>query len=118
MWFWESQIVLSGPAGGWSFNVMFRKSFVDKTWILAVTMVLAAAAGRAGTFGTVVSIGGEAADLALDEPRGVLYVADFTGSRIDVISLTNYALKTSINVPNQPSSISVSADDHWLIMTN
>jgi uncharacterized protein (TIGR03437 family) len=97
---------------------MFRKPLIDKTWILAVTMVLAAAAGRAGTFGTVVSIGGEAADLALDEPRGVLYVADFTGSRIDVISLTNYALKTSINVPNQPSSISVSADDHWLIMTN
>ena len=67
---------------------MFRKLLVGKTWILAVTMVLAAAAGRAGTFGTVVSIGGEAADLALDEVRGVLYVADFTGSRIDVISLS------------------------------
>jgi uncharacterized protein (TIGR03437 family) len=118
MWFWESQIVLSGPAGGWSFNVMFRKSFVDNTRILVMTMVLAAAVGRAGTFGTVVSIGGEAADLALDEPRGVLYVADFTGSRIDVISLTNYGLKTSINVPNQPSSISVSADDHWLIIAH
>lgn len=97
---------------------MFRKPLVDKTWILAVTMVLAAAAGRAGTFGTVVSIGGEAADLALDEVRGVLYVADFTGSRIDVISLSTHTIKTSINVPNQPSSISVSFDDHWLIMTN
>jgi len=97
---------------------MFRKPGIGKMRILGLNMVLTAALGMAGTFGTVVSIGGEAADLALDEPRGVLYVADFTGSRIDVISLSNYALKTSINVPNQPSSISVSPDDHWLIMTN
>ena len=97
---------------------MFRKPGIGKTRILGLTMVLTAGLGMAGTFGTVISIGGEAADLALDEARGVLYVADFTGSRIDVISLSSYALKTSINVPNQPSSISVSPDDHWLIMTN
>jgi uncharacterized protein (TIGR03437 family) len=96
---------------------MFRMPFVDKTWILIMTMILAAA-GRAGTFGTVVPIGGEAADLALDEPRGVLYVADFTASRIDVVSLSNNTIKTSINVPNQPSSISVSFDDHWLIIAH
>ena len=35
------------------------------------------------TFGIRVPIGGEATDLALDEPRGVLYIADFTASRID-----------------------------------
>ncbi len=97
---------------------MFRKQSFGKTWMLAATMILAAAASRAGTFGTVVSIGGEASDLALDEPRGVLYVADFTASRIDVITLSNNSLKTSINVPNQPSSISVSADDHWLIIAH
>ena len=65
-------------------------------------MVLAAAAGRAGTFGTVVSIGGEAADLALDEARGVLYVADFTGSRIDVISLSTHTIRRRSTCPTSP----------------
>jgi len=36
----------------------------------------------AGTFGKVVSIGGAASDVALDEVRGVLYIADFTANRI------------------------------------
>jgi uncharacterized protein (TIGR03437 family) len=97
---------------------MFGKPYMNRSWILALAALVVAGRAWAGTFGTVVSIGGEAADLALDEPRGVLYVADFTNSRIDVISLKNYSLQTSINVPNQPSSLSVSPDDHWLIMTN
>jgi len=32
----------------------------------------------AATFGQVVAIGGQAADLALDEARGLIYVANFT----------------------------------------
>jgi uncharacterized protein (TIGR03437 family) len=97
---------------------MFRNLCFGKTWILATTMILTGAAGQAATFGKVVSIGGEASDLALDEPRGVLYVADFTGSRIDVISMATSTVKTTISVPNQPSSISVSPDDHWLIIAH
>jgi len=45
--------------------------------------------GSGGTFGQVVVIGGEAIDLALDESRGVLYIANFTANRIDVMSLAN-----------------------------
>jgi uncharacterized protein (TIGR03437 family) len=70
----------------------------------------------AGVFGTVVPIGGEGADLALDETRGVLYIADFTANRIDVMSLANGQIQTSINVPAQPSSLSVSQDGHWLLV--
>ena len=88
-----------------------------KLSIGAMTLVLAGAA-HAATFGKVVAIGGESVDLALDEPRGVLYVADFTGNRIDVISTATGAIKTVINVPNQPSSISVSWDDRWLIISH
>ena len=58
----------------------------------------------AGTFGKVVSVGGHASDLALDEGRGVLYIANFTANRIDVMSLANNTIQTSINVPPQPSS--------------
>ncbi len=75
-----------------------------------------AGAALAGTFGTVIPIGGEAVDLALDEPRGVLYVANFTSNCIDVISLSTGRIQTQINNLNNPSSISVSPDDHWLIV--
>src|ERR1700685_1423665 len=90
------------------------KSIGWKT-VLAASL---AAAAWGQTFGTVVSIGGEAADLALDETRGVLYIADFTNNTIDVMSLATNTLKTSINVAAQPSSISMSPDGHYLVATN
>jgi uncharacterized protein (TIGR03437 family) len=93
---------------------MFRKH-----WILLIASVaMMAASVRAATFGTVVPIGGEAADIALDPTRGVLYIANFTANRIDVMTLSNNTVQTSINVPNQPSSISISPDAHWLLVAN
>ncbi|MGA2213510.1 MAG: hypothetical protein ABSH31_09565 [Bryobacteraceae bacterium] len=87
-------------------------------WKILIAALFAAAAAWGQTFGTVVSIGGEAADLALDETRGVLYIADFTGNTIDVMSLATNTIKTSINVAAQPSSISMSPDGHYLVATN
>ncbi len=62
---------------------MLSKSYC---WKAALAVAFAAAAWG-GTFGKVVSIGGHASDLALDEARGVLYVANFTANRIEVMSL-------------------------------
>src|SRR5579863_5545119 len=90
------------------------KSFCWKA-VLAASIATAA---WGGTFGKVVSIGGEASDIALDPTRGVLYIANFTANRIDVMTLSNNTVQTSINVPNQPSSISVSPDGHWLLVGN
>ncbi len=90
------------------------KSYWWKT-VLAASL---AAAAWGGTFGTVVSIGGEASDLALDETRGVLYIANFTANRIDVMSLASNTVQTSINVAAQPSSIAMSPDGHYLVATN
>ena len=94
---------------------MFRKN-----WMLAIVTaaMMTAASAHAGTFGTVVPIGGTASDIALDPARGVLYIANFTANRIDVMTLSNNTIQTSINVPNQPSSISVSPDAHWLLIGN
>ena len=72
----------------------------------------------AGTFGKVVSIGGAASDVALDEPRGVLYIADFTANRIEVMSLATKTIQTSLNVIAQPSSISISPDGRWLLVAH
>src|SRR5271165_7699117 len=79
-------------------------------------MALAAGIAQAGTFGTVIPIGAEAADLALDEARGVLYTANFTANRIDVMSLSTNKIQTSVNVAAQPSCVSLSPDGHWLVV--
>lgn len=93
---------------------MFRKH-----WILALASVaMIAGSLKGGSFATVVPIGGEASDIALDPLRGVLYIANFTANRIDVMTLSNNTVQTSINVPNQPSSLSVSPDGHWLLVGN
>src|SRR5580698_3981074 len=87
-------------------------------WWKTVLAASLAVAAWGGTFGTVVSIGGEAADLALDETRGVLYIANFTANQIDVMSLATNTITTSINVAAQPSSIAMSPDGHYLVATN
>src|SRR5687767_9208294 len=72
----------------------------------------------AGTFGKVVSIGGHASDLALDEARGVLYVANFSAGVVDVVSLTEEKLQRSINVGGQPGSLAMSPDGKYLVVTH
>ncbi len=78
----------------------------------------AAAAAWGGTFGTAVAIGGHAADLALDEGRGVVYVANFTASRVDVMSTADYSIRTSYNVAPQPNAVAVSPDGQFLVVTH
>src|SRR5688572_733094 len=72
----------------------------------------------AGTFGKVVSIGGHASDLALDEARGVLYVANFTANRIEVISLADHSVQRSMNVASQPGALALSPDGKYLVITH
>ncbi len=77
-----------------------------------------AAASRGATFGDVTPIGGQAADIALDEGRGVLYVANFTAGRVDVLSLSDNTLRTSMHVPPGPSSLALSRDGRFLVVTH
>lgn len=84
---------------------------------IAVWFTLSAAAWGQ-TFGKVVAIGGHSADLALDEPRRVLYVANFTANRIEVISTDTGALDRSINVASQPSSLALSPDGRFLVVAH
>ena len=96
-----------------------ESGMLRKSWFVAVVSAfLLAGSALAGTFGKVVSIGGEASDLALDEARGVLYIANFTANRIDVMSLATNTILTSINVAAQPSSISLSPNGRWLVVTH
>ena len=87
-------------------------------WSKSVLLVSLASMAWGGTLGTVVAIGGHASDLALDEGRGVLYVANFTANRIEVVSLTDYSIQTSINVAAQPSSLALSPDSRFLLIAH
>ncbi len=71
-----------------------------------------------GAVGRVVAIGGHASDLAIDEARGVLYVANFTANRIEVMSLGDGSVQTSLNVASQPSAISLSPDARYLVVAH
>ncbi|MBL8241641.1 MAG: hypothetical protein JNM66_29720 [Bryobacterales bacterium] len=70
------------------------------------------------TVGKVVAIGGHAADLALDESRKVLYVANFTANRIEVMSLADNRIQTSINVAPNPGALALSPDGKFLVVTH
>ncbi len=72
--------------------MLTTRIFLFACWIMLVEGLMAA------PFGRVIPIGGQASDLAIDESRGVLYIANFTANRIEVMSLADGAIQTSINV--------------------
>src|SRR5580765_8422966 len=72
----------------------------------------------AATFGAVVPIGGHASDIALDESRGVLYIANFTANRIEVMSTADYSVQRSMNVAAQPGALSLSPDSKFLLVAH
>ncbi len=82
-----------------------------------LSILLATAAGAA-TLGTVVPIGGHASDIALDEERGVVYVANYTANRIEVISTRTQSIERSINVAAQPAALALSPDRRYLVITH
>jgi uncharacterized protein (TIGR03437 family) len=85
---------------------------------IALASMLSASPGVAATFGTVVPIGGHASDIALDEARGVLYIANFTANRIEVMSTADYSIHSSMNVAPQPGAIALSPDGKFLIVAH
>ena len=85
---------------------------------LAFAWTAGAGYTAAASFGTVVPIGGTPSDIALDESRGVLYIADFGANRIDVMSLADNSIQTSFNVAPHPGSIALSPDGQYLVSTH
>jgi uncharacterized protein (TIGR03437 family) len=85
---------------------------------LTAALLSAAMPSRAATFGTVVPIAGQASDIALDQSRGFLYVANFTANRIDVMSTTDYSIRSSMNVAPQPVALAISFDSQFLLIAH
>ncbi|MBZ5725783.1 MAG: hypothetical protein LAP87_12385 [Acidobacteriia bacterium] len=85
---------------------------------LAAALTSAAAPATAAGFGTVVPIGGHASDIALDESRGLLYIANFTANRIEVMSTADFSIRSSMNVAAQPGALTVSPDGQFLLIAH
>lgn len=86
-------------------------------FVVSLSILLASAAGAA-TLGSVVPIGGHASDIALDESRGVVYVANYTANRIEVVSTQTRSIQRSINVAAQPAALALSPDRRYLVVTH
>ena len=84
----------------------------------AFAALLGTSPSVAANFGTVVPIGGHASDIALDESRGLLYIANFTANRIEVMSTADYSIHTSMNVASQPGALSLSPDSKFLLVAH
>lgn len=90
-----------------------------RSLLLALSgLVLFCASAGAATFGTVVPIGGQASDIVLDESRRSLYISNFTGNRIDVLSLDTNAIVRSIQVAAQPGAMAISRDGIYLVIAH
>ncbi len=90
-------------------------------FLISIALAVAASTAApllAATFGTVVPIAGHSSDIALDESRGVLYIANFTANRIEVMSTADGTIRTSMNVAPQPGAISLSPDNQYLIVAH
>jgi uncharacterized protein (TIGR03437 family) len=85
---------------------------------MAAALCAMSAPAFAATFGTVVPIGGQASDIALDESRGLLYIANFTANRIEVMSTTDFSIQRSMNVAPQPSAVTLSPDNQFLLVSH
>ena len=83
--------------------------------LCVIALGISAASFGSSFFGTVVPIGGHASDIALDEPRGVLYIANYTANRIEVMNTSDRSIGTSFNVPF-PGSLSLSRDGKYLLV--
>src|SRR5207244_3569065 len=92
------------------------RRFAFRAMSCGVLAVILAAQGWAATFGKVVPIGGNAADVVLDEPRHSLYIANFTANRIEVMNTVDLTISRSINVNPRPGSMALSPDGKYLVI--
>jgi hypothetical protein len=84
--------------------------------LLVSVVVLSSAELRADTFGKVVPIRGAVSDIALDEMRGRLYIANFSAGQIDVMDTSDQTVETLLVTRSPISSIALSPDKRYLVV--
>jgi uncharacterized protein (TIGR03437 family) len=70
---------------------------------------------HAGTIGRVIPVRGQLSDIALDERRGLIYAANLTANRIEVVSTADNSLRPAIPGLGQPSAVAMSPGGRFLV---
>src|ERR1035438_196867 len=73
---------------------------------------------QAATFGQIINLGYTPSDVVLDESRGLLYLVNTNGNKIDVIGAASQKLVRSIPIGKSPVAAAMSADNSTLYVTN
>ncbi|HEY1239607.1 MAG TPA: hypothetical protein VGF16_03575, partial [Bryobacteraceae bacterium] len=82
-----------------------------------IGLLCCAALGHAATFGTAVPVRGTVSDIALDERRGVLYLADFSAGRIQVLRTADLSFANPLPpLAEPPSALALSPDGRYLVV--
>ena len=94
-------------------------------WVTVLATVgaatLAAQDDGPAAIGETVRLPGQIHELFVDEPRGLLYAANFTGGRVEVVSMTTMQRLSSFvtsPVPSGVSGMAVSPNGRWMVVTN
>jgi uncharacterized protein (TIGR03437 family) len=68
------------------------------------------------TFGTVVPIQGTVSDISLDERRGVVWAANFSAYRVEMVVIASQTLGKPLTVPMPPSAVAISPNHRFLVV--
>lgn len=91
----------------------------SKGLFLSMALLVAGAApSLAATFGQVVPIAGHASDIVLDESRSQLYIANFGGGTVQVMSTLDNTIHSSFNIPALPGAMALSLDSQYLVIAH
>jgi DNA-binding beta-propeller fold protein YncE len=69
-----------------------------------------------GTYGKLAAVRGMISDLALDERRGVVYAANMTANRVELIRTDTAEISGSMAVGEAPSTLALSPDQRFLVI--
>jgi uncharacterized protein (TIGR03437 family) len=92
------------------------RSFINGRVALGWLLMGLNGISSAATFGSIVQIQGHVADIALDQGRGVVYAANLTANRIEVVLMKDNSLKSAIVVGLQPDTLALSPDGRYLVV--
>ncbi|MBI3210113.1 MAG: hypothetical protein HYZ37_14605 [Candidatus Solibacter usitatus] len=70
------------------------------------------------TFGEVIPLGGTPSDIVMDEARGLLYLVNTSGNRVDIYDYNAKSLVGTFQVGTQPLAAAISMDGGYLFVTN
>ena len=87
--------------------------------ILCCAALSAQTTTTGATFGTVIPLsGGTPSDVVFDQARGLLYLVNTAGNRVDVLSTATNSVTGSITVGRGPLAAAMSMDGSFLYVTN